>query len=75
MRVELHNHGGVVGEVTLSGGVAVPSNGLAGRTMDETQIVAGDPPALVRPEDGEAYLRAMARNLTGSYFWAVLVDA
>lgn len=76
MRAELHNQSGVVGEVTLSGdGLAIPSNELARLMMEETTVVLpGKPPEVVKPEDGERYLRGLAVSLRGSYFWAVLVE-
>lgn len=74
MRVELHNRNGVVAHVDLVGGVAVGSNQIAERTMDETKIVEpGNPPKLVKPADGERYLRALPVCLAGTYFWAELV--
>jgi hypothetical protein len=69
--VELHDQKGVVGEITLAGGVAVPSNALARRTIEQTKIIwPGNPPQEVKPEDGERYLKALLVNLNGTYFWA-----
>lgn len=74
MRVELHSQEGVLGEVTLADGVAVPSNAVARETMEGTKIsLPGSPPELVRPEDGERYLKGLAVSLRGSYFWAKLI--
>lgn len=74
MRVQLWNQDGVVGEVTVVAGLAVPSNDLARRTIEETSVVLpGHPPERVEPEDGERYLRALSASLRGSYFWAELV--
>lgn len=74
MRVDLHNQTGVVGEVTLSGdGLAIPSNDLARRTIEETVITAPGP-KVVTPADGEDYLRALPLCLSGTYFWAELVE-
>ena len=76
IRVELHTHEGVVGEITLSsGGVAVGSNGIARKMMEDTKIVQpGRPPTLLKPSDGERYIRALPVNLHGSRFWAELVE-
>jgi hypothetical protein len=71
LRVELHNQDGVVGEVNVVAGVATPSNDLARRTMQETKVVLPGPKP-VRPENGEEYLRGLARCLDGTYFWAEL---
>lgn len=72
MRVELRDHDGLVGEVRLSGGHAVPSNDAARRTMEETAVVLPGRGG-VTPQDGEDYLRGLAISLRGSYFWAVLI--
>lgn len=74
MLVELHDQSGPVGEVHLVAGLAVPTNDLARRTIEETTVVlpTESGPRGVRPEDGADYLRGLARSLTGSYFWAVL---
>lgn len=74
MRVELHNQQGVVGEITLSAdGVALPSNETAHQTIEETVVIAPGPKRM-QPEDGEEYLRALAVSLSGSYFWAELIE-
>lgn len=73
-RVELHSQAnGLVGEVELRDGVARPSNDAAEATMLDTKIVAPGPRVL-KPEDGEEYLRAMPLALNGTYFWAELVE-
>ena len=76
MHVDFKTHAGTVGKVTLSAdGVAVPSNQGAEETMRDTVIVwPGEPPEIVKPEEGEKYLRALAVCLRGSYFWAELVE-
>ena len=75
MRVELHNEKGVLGEIVLKDGIAVGSNALAQRTIDDTLIVTpGKPPQQVKPGDGEAYLKALPLCLRGSYFWAELQE-
>lgn len=76
MHVEIKTQQGVVGEVTLSpDGVAVPSNELVRSTMADTAIVwPGTPPELVKPEEGEKYLRALEICLGGAYFWAEFVE-
>lgn len=75
MRVELRNQEGVVGEVAVRDGIAVASNDVARRTIEETVIVLpGRPPERVEPKDGERFLRGLVASLRGSYFWAELRD-
>jgi hypothetical protein len=74
VKVELHTWTGGVGEVRLDRGRAVGSNERTRRLIASTKIVEPETFDLLRPSEGERYLRALPATLSGSYLTAVLVE-
>lgn len=79
MKVELHTQDEVVGEITLGeDGICLGSNAVATSLMADLSIVEvggrRGAPARLTPRDGERYLRALPINVSGSYFWATLIE-
>lgn len=70
MRVEIRSHDGLVGEVVLVGGRAVPDAGARICLKDLVIVEPGNPRHRLTEEDGAAYLRALQYNLRGTYLWA-----
>jgi hypothetical protein len=75
VKVELHTWTGEVGEVRLERGRAVGSNERARRLITSTKIIEPETFELLRPSEGERYLRALPAAFRGTYLVAVLVEA
>ena len=75
MKVELHTWTGEVGEVRLERGRAVGSNERARHLIASTRIIEPETFDLVRPSEGERYLRVLPTAFRSAYFVAVLVEA
>jgi hypothetical protein len=61
-----------VGEVRLERGHAVGSNERTRRLIASTKIIEPGTLELLRPSDGERYLRALPATFRGAYLAAVL---
>lgn len=75
MKVELQTWTGEVGEVRLEHGGAVGSNERTRHLIASTRIVESETFDLLRPGEGERYLRALPAAFRGAYLVAVLVAA
>lgn len=74
MKVEIRGWRGKRGEVALVNGRAVGSTAAIRHWLDTTTIIEVGTTEVVWPEDGERYLRALPRALSGAYTAAVLVE-
>jgi hypothetical protein len=75
VKVELRTWAGAVGEVRLERGRAVGSNERTRQLIASTKIVEPETFDLLRPSEGERYLRALPAAFHGMYLVAVLVAA
>ncbi|MGH2580665.1 MAG: hypothetical protein ACRDGP_07435 [Actinomycetota bacterium] len=70
MKVEIRDHSGIVGTVTLKDGVAVADASAIAFLEDLTVVEPGNPRPKLRPSDGKDYLEALPYALRGTYLWA-----
>jgi hypothetical protein len=75
VKVELQSWTGEVGEVRLVRGRAVGSNVRSRRLIASTRIIEPETFDLLRPSEGERYLRGLPAAFRGAYLVAVLVEA
>jgi hypothetical protein len=75
VKVELQTWTGEVGQVRLERGRAVGSNEHTRQLIASTEIVEPETFDVVRPSEGERYLRALPAAFRGTYLVAVLVEA
>jgi hypothetical protein len=74
VKVELGIWTRKVGEVRLERGHAVGSNDPTRRLVASTKIIEPGTLELLRPSDGERYVRALPATFRGAYLVAVLAE-
>jgi hypothetical protein len=75
MRVEFHNHDGLVGTAVVdSGGTVVVDTPNLERLLADTNVIEPGTFEKLTPGQGERYLRALPPAFRGMYFQAHLVD-